>query len=217
MTDLIALLRRIRDGRADVAEVERARELARADARLPEDLRRIALVDDDDLEGDAAGLLAVLGADDLGGMLTGAIVAEAGRPPPMDDVIDEAALDAQHWTLRPDLVAAVRREAGEIDVVDAVMAELRPTMPASVVPPRPERSAPANDTRAYAALGLLLAAAGALLVSLVGLDTGVEPLPELVYAHPDEVVVEDLTAEADVLMLQGGPDGAVILWVDEET
>lgn len=269
MNDLLLLLRRIRDGHADPTEVERARALVRDDARIDDELRAIAFTDDDP-SGDAAGLLAVLGADDLGTLLADAIAHEAGSA----GSIDEAALQGQGWTMGPHLAAAVRDEAGYIDIVRPALAacglptglpiaaavrseagaidvttQLRDAIPwphvdvarairaeagsvdvvaavmdaiarsSVVVAPRSEIATPANDTRAFAVVGLVLAAAVALFVSLAGFETGPEAsLPTLAFAHADEVVVEDLTSDTDVLMLQGGgQDGTLILWVDEET
>ncbi|MEO0605478.1 MAG: hypothetical protein AAF211_28870 [Myxococcota bacterium] len=270
MNDLLLLLRRIRDGHADLAEVERARALVREDARLDDELRAIALTDDDDPSGDAAGLLAVLGADDLGTLLADAIAHEAGPAEP----IDEAALRDQGWTMGPQVAAAVLAEAGHVEIVRPVLAacglatglpiaaavrseagsidvtpQLRDAIPwphvnvatavraeagsidvvarvmeaiarpSVIAAPRSEIARPANDTRAFAAVGLVLAAAVALFVSLAGIETTPDAsLPTLAFAHADEVVVEDLTSDTDVLVLQGGgQDGALILWVDEET
>ena len=302
MTDtLLDLLRRIRDGLADPGEIARARELVRVDPRLDDELRTIALTDADDLAGDAAGLLAVLGVDDLGDLIARAIVGEGGAA---ETAVDAVALEVQDWTHGPDIVAAVtseagdikvtnpilatlslrepwnshsvadavrhqagsvdvvtevlrkcgldghiapiaaairdeagtvdlardvvrwteldvaaaiRRSAGRVEIVSEVMARLAfpVTLPAERAPP--ER--PANDNRAFALAGLVLAAAVALFVSLAGIDVrGDGDLSGLAFAHADEVVVEDLSSETDVLMLQGsGQDGALILWVDEET
>lgn len=242
MTDLLSLLRRIRDGHATVDEVARARALIRDDVRLDDELRSIALTDDD-LSGDAAGLLAVLGADDLGSLLADAIVHEAGTI--AAEAIDQTVLATLDWRLGPDLAAAVIREAGPVDVVDgvldelgltdafargrlgraliaeagpidvadAVMAEIAATMPSAI-----HDLPPANDTRAFVAISGLLAAAAFVFVSLVGLQPADDALPALAFANADEVVIEDLTSDADVLMLQGpGQDGALILWFDEET
>lgn len=308
MTDpLLPLLRRIRDGLASSDELDRARTLLGDDPRVDDELRAVALTDDDDLPGDAAGLLAVLGADDLGPLIAEAIAAEAGRTVPTGPVesdIDAATLDALPWTYGPSLAAAVRDEAGSVDVVtpvleacnlhdgvapaivrravrheaglvdvvdevlaacglsdrelpvaDAVRGEAGDIdIAADVIPwsqvdvagavraaagsidvsaavmarlverphvaPNPVPSLePANDTRAFAFVGVLLAAAVALFVSLSGIELGPSnELKPLAFAHADEVVVEDLTSDTDVLMLQGeGQDGAFILWVDEET
>ena len=70
-----------RDGLADTDEVSRARSLVEQDARLPEELRSVALTDDEDLAADAAGLLSVLGSDDLGALLAEAVRAEAEAGP----------------------------------------------------------------------------------------------------------------------------------------
>ncbi|MEN0067599.1 MAG: hypothetical protein AAGA48_36040 [Myxococcota bacterium] len=304
MNELLPLLRRIRDGHADADDVHKARALVANDARLDPELREIALTDAEDLAGDAAGLLAVLGADDLGPLLAEAIAFEGGRAPPAES-IEADELDAQTWTYGPqvaeavaheagpvdvvepvlegcalaeswssaqvahavrfeagaidvvapvlaacglqepalpvaeavrdeagsmaiadavvrwsdiDLGAAVRAAAGPVNVVAAVMQEVGNPLPNAVVQPAEPSLVPANDTRAFAAVGLLLAAAVALFVSLAGIDTAPTELPPMVFAHADEVVVEDLTSDGNVFMLQGdGQDGAVILWIDEES
>lgn len=80
------LLRRIRDGHADSGDLAEARRLVACDARIPDEIREVALFDDD-VEGDAAGLLSVLGADDLfGENLFDAILAEAGPLHGADDL-----------------------------------------------------------------------------------------------------------------------------------
>lgn len=74
--DLRALLERIVAGEATEACVERARELARHDARLPEGLREEVLLED--IEDEAGALLALLGFDPFDGLLGDALLDEAG-------------------------------------------------------------------------------------------------------------------------------------------
>lgn len=147
---LETLLERVRDGVASVDEVAQARSLVAHDARLPEELREVALRDDDDLEADAVGLLAVLGADPLfGDVLREALDDEAASGDfdevpdgwevvatalreglvAMADGVDVAdavmhRIPAPSWAWGPALADAVRAEAGEVDVADAVMASL---------------------------------------------------------------------------------------------
>jgi hypothetical protein len=148
--NLETLLQRIRDGVGSSEEVTRARELVASDARLPDELREIALRDDDDLEADAAGLLSVLGADDLGALIAQAIQAEAAEPLTESEVDDGWQVIAEvlreglareasdvdvaepvlrriavaGWAFGPVVASAVRSEAGEVDVARPVMREL---------------------------------------------------------------------------------------------
>lgn len=147
--NLETLLRRIRDGLSTSDEVERARGLVAQDARLPEELRDIALGVDEDLRADAAGLLSVLGADDLGGLLAEAVRAEADHGPMLEvddgwEAIAEVLRDGIRaeaggcdvsesvlrrlavagWAYGPVLAEAVRSEAGEVDIASSVLAEL---------------------------------------------------------------------------------------------
>jgi hypothetical protein len=144
------LLIQLRDGPSDADTLARARALARVDERIPEDVRAIVLVDPADAEADAAGLLAVLGADDLGAHLAEAIRAEAGsetrvaRTDEVDErwaeiaevlregLVAEAAsfevagavmrrIGAVDFAWGPVLVDAVAREAGAADVADSVL------------------------------------------------------------------------------------------------
>lgn len=112
---LDSLLLRIRDGLASPAEIARARDLVATDARLPEELREV--VDFEDAVGDAVGLLAVLGADSLfGEALREGIALELAEPEIGPEQVDG------DWELAADFVAAVRAEAGEVELSDAVIA-----------------------------------------------------------------------------------------------
>jgi len=107
LVELVPLLRRIRDDVATADERVRARALVGQDDRLPQDVRRDALVDDP--RADAVGLLAVLGEEDLfGADLAAAIASEAGR---VDLPLDDAWAPMQD-ALRSELAA----EAGTIDI-----------------------------------------------------------------------------------------------------
>lgn len=147
-THLEQLLHRLRDGVGTPDDLERARALARSDARIPDELREIVLCDPSEAAEDAAGLLAVLGADDLGEILVAAVLAEAGDPEPIADDEDEwgpiglvlaeglraeadgfeiagevmkriAAADFARGAI---LAEAVVDEAGDADVAEAVLA-----------------------------------------------------------------------------------------------
>ncbi len=127
MGTLEKLLERIRDGAASAQELARARDLVAHDARLPDDLREIGLTDADDLAGDAAGLLAVLGAaplfDDglreaLSDEAAAALVVDGSVG--LDDDFDDAAWDAVARVLREGLVAV----ADGFEIASAVMGRL---------------------------------------------------------------------------------------------
>jgi hypothetical protein len=116
MTTLESLLVAIRDGTAGPEVLSRARELASADERIPEELRAEVLLDPAEASSDAAGLLAVLGADDLGALLLSAVMEELELKEAADLEFDDA------WTpigtaLREGLVA----EAHHFEITDAVM------------------------------------------------------------------------------------------------
>ncbi len=121
---LESLLFRIRDGLATVEEVQLARDWVRTDPRLPEELRSIADFVDDP-EGDAAGLLAVLGADPLfGDVLREGIAAE----------LEEASITAadvdEPWSWSRPLAAAIRAESGEVELAGPVLEALgSPSLP----------------------------------------------------------------------------------------
>ncbi len=145
-TTLEKLLERIRDGEASTSQIAEARELARHDGRLPEDLRDEVLDPDAgsaDLEAEAVGLLALLGNDDFGALLKEALYDEldiaddvmaaisASGPPVAEAVRDEAGeieITAQTLEDLGDLGIPVREavlaEAGRIDIANAVLCEL---------------------------------------------------------------------------------------------
>lgn len=116
-TALESLLFRIRDRAASASELARARELVRDEARLPDELREVVDFTDDPV-GDAVGLLAVLGADTLfGDVLRAGLAHEMSAPAPIE--VTAEMVDAD-WAWSADLAAAVRAEAGEIELSDAV-------------------------------------------------------------------------------------------------
>ena len=152
-----------------------------------------------------------------------AVRAEAGSV----DVVDAVLGASLGLASAPPVAEAVRAEAGSVDVVDAVLGALalgaRPQavelerMPSSVgSAPTPPRIA--NDRRAWATIGLAIAAA--MLATMIGVAMpwgGSLEDGQMTFAHAGEVVVEDLSYGDDVSVLQTeGDEGAVILWVDEE-
>jgi hypothetical protein len=95
--------------------VASARELARADERFPEDVRALVFLDPSEASADAAGLLAILGLDDLGDLLTEALGAQI--------VEVDGSLDVEEQVWAP-YSAAIRSSvidlAGELEVSDVV-------------------------------------------------------------------------------------------------
>ncbi|MEZ4239688.1 MAG: hypothetical protein R3F59_26740 [Myxococcota bacterium] len=120
MTHLEQILVRLRDGETSPDLVARAIALVRADERIPDDVREVAFGDPTEAAEDAAGLLAVLGADDLGDLLVSAVMAAAGEPPVPHEVPHEGDDDA--WApIGACLVAGLRAEAEGFEVAHAVM------------------------------------------------------------------------------------------------
>lgn len=119
------LLRQLRDGATTEADVARALALLRDDGRVPEELLDGLFVDD--VAGDAAGMLAVLGADDLfGAALRDAVISEAhvvdGASSTAFDEI--AAALAVPWAEGPLLADAIAAEGGDVDLAASVIAAL---------------------------------------------------------------------------------------------
>lgn len=124
--ELEDLLFRIRDGIAAAPEVERARTLVRSEARLPLELREVVDLREDPA-GDAAGLLAVLGADSLfGDVLREGMAAELAEPePPRQQVANrEEPVPDEVWPLSAVFAAAVRYEAGEVELAEQLVARV---------------------------------------------------------------------------------------------
>lgn len=123
-SNLEHLLRRIRDRVASDDEIEVARTLVADDDRLPDELRDIVLVDESEMSSDAAGLLSVLGHDDLGELLAEAVLAEAASssPDPPELAVQEADPGWRH--IARSLEAELRRIATSEEVVDGVMRRL---------------------------------------------------------------------------------------------
>lgn len=120
MTTLETLLVAIRDGTAPPDALDRARKLAERDARIPEDLRDVVLIEPSEASSDAAGLLAVLGADDIGEILSAALLEESGLAPQAPEVADPD-LDDEWAPIGAALREGLLAEAEGVEVVDAVM------------------------------------------------------------------------------------------------
>ncbi len=235
------LLRCVRDGVASADELAACRSLVATDPRIPDELR-VALFDDD-TAGDAAGLLAILGADDLGlaaalqteldgterGLelaeleLDGIPVAEAVRA--LGGEIDLAA--ALELPVVP-LGAALAAEAGIVELWAGVAGQIG----IGVVPVADAIRAHAGAVDLWPAVaravaprpvaannnrwwlsGLVAAAAAALLV--VGWP-GDAPEAPLVFAGAGETRIEELVVSDKVTVMQlEGDEGALILWIED--
>lgn len=112
---LETLLLRLRGGDVRPGDLEVARSLAASDARIPESLRGGLFVAAEDLESDAAGVLALLGRDDLGEVLAAGLLAD----PPALDAVDDG------WSgIAAALVDGLRAESRGVEVAEAVVRRL---------------------------------------------------------------------------------------------
>ncbi len=215
MGTLEKLLECIRDGVASPEEVARARELVAHDARLPDELREIGLTDEDDLPGDAVGLLAVLGAAPLfdEGLrealsdVAAEVLADGEEEHDAEweaiaEVLREglvaaaegvevvgavmARLPAPAWSYGPATAEAVRSEAGTVDVAGDAMADLGDALP----PVAEAVAAEAGEVDVVSAV-----------LSELSLEGGV-PVGEAVAAEAGEVDV--VSAVLSELSLEGG-------------
>ena len=120
-SNLETLLRRIRDGQSSADEVAAARSLVRSDDRIPQDLRGLVLLEEAELASDAAGLLSVLGSDDLGELLAEAILAES-TVSPLD--VHGQERDAGWQWIAQLLFDGLRRAARDVEVTEPVLRRL---------------------------------------------------------------------------------------------
>jgi len=120
-------------------------------------------------------------------------------------------------------VDAVRSEAGPIDIVDAVMTEVRRS---SVLPVVPDVPAAANSKwirrglMAVAAATLAVLGATNLYPTGSGELTGEDP-SGLQFAAANEIVVDDLSYDEEVFVqviqdIDDEGEAALIIWVDDE-
>jgi len=152
-----------------------------------------------------------------------ALGAEAGECPPMWEPV-AAAIGVEVTAEVPGfdgalLAEAVRAEAGEIDLSEAVMRRIRRSAVAAPV----QVPKPANRAWTWSAVAL---AAIALFAVVLGrsLPQGGEALesPEMQFADAREIVVDDLDyAESAMVQViqasdEDGAEGALIIWVEEE-
>ena len=233
---LETLLRRIRDGVSSSEEMERARTLVLADDRLPAELREVVLLDEEAAPSDAAGLLSVLGADDLGALLAEAIEAEASAGPDAPDAVElEAQEHDPTWAaIRDVLVRELQRRSAHVELAEVVvrqMPELRDWVWGPVLAEAVYLHAGRIDVAAavVAELGLdagldvaaaVRAEAGevdvsGLVMREVGIGAAVPQLAEAVRAEAGTVDVTDAVAralalESPVVMPAGGEQSPVL-------
>lgn len=181
---------------------------------------------------------------DLGRDLRGAVAASAGDTPPLWEGVARAVgiadpNEVPGWEMVP-LADAVRVEAGDVVVAEAVMATIRRQavieairLPDPQVEGRESAVSPSSG-RPREVLprffipgwgGFAIAAAAALVAVLLRqgwspteLET-VVPVgtEEIAFAMPDEIVIEDLSFADDVTVFQAeGDEGALIIWIDDE-
>ncbi len=119
---LESLLRRIRDGHGTAETQSEARALVADDDRIPAELRDLVLLDEAEAASDAAGLLSVLGADDLGEVLAAAVRAEGAEP----SVLTEAQLepDAEWMVIAEVLRDGLRRIGRDVELATHTLARL---------------------------------------------------------------------------------------------
>lgn len=173
-----------------------------------------------------------------GPVLVDAVAHEAGPSDVADDVFVTLGLAES-----APVASAIAAEAGEIDIVGAVMAALAAELPLVVSPvaeavraeagtvnvvpavmgivvPDPARlPRPANDNRGWAFGAVVLAATALLAIAVGRLATPLSGVVDagLLFARAGDVVVEDLSYADNVQVFQTeGDQGAVILWLDEE-
>jgi hypothetical protein len=114
------LLVRLRGGDVRPGDRESAASLVAGDARIPDELRAELFRSDDDVAADAAGVLALLGLDDLGAVLADGIRAEAAQVGLSELEADDAA-----WAeIAAALVEGLRAESAQVDVAEAVSRRL---------------------------------------------------------------------------------------------
>jgi hypothetical protein len=121
---LVDTLQRIRSGDVRPGDLEAARALIALEPRVPDDVRAGLFESAHELPADAAGVLALLGLDDLGAVLADGIRAEA------DAVFEQAEVAGDSWQVdgwqqvADALVDGLREAAAHVDLADAVVRRL---------------------------------------------------------------------------------------------
>lgn len=192
--ELEDLLFRIRDGQASTDEVERARSLVAVEQRLPDELREVIDFRDDPA-GDAAGLLAVLGADSLfGEVLREGVEAELApqvEPETLEASNREEVVPEEVWPLSEVFAAAVRYEAGEVELALPVVQRVGLQVPQVPL----VQAVRAESGRVQLAAAVLEA---------VGLPVETVQVAEAVREEAGEVEVESFVAEGWISAMVDG-------------
>lgn len=122
---LVDTLQRIRSGDVRPGDLEAARALVALEPRVPDEVRAGLFESAHELPADAAGVLALLGLDDLGAVLAAGIRAEA------EAVFDVAEVSGEGWQaddgwqqVADTLVDGLREAAAHVDLADAVVRRL---------------------------------------------------------------------------------------------
>lgn len=193
MTDLLTLLKDLRDGSTDADTCAQARQLVQHDARLPEDVRAVALTDD--VRAEAVALLGLLGHEPLG--LRAAIESEAGSV--------QVALEDAWSSLGAHLAPAIEAEAGRVQVaLDDDWTEVGAHLVAAIE---------AEAGRVQVALDDAWAAMAAQLVAAVRAEAGpVELADEVLFeiGLADDLIGAALAHEAGTIDIADGVLAAIL-------
>ncbi len=196
------------------------------DNELPAEARQAAT---GRLRGNKPALAQMTAFAEMGRRLRNEVQSEAGEVPylwasiaPQIGIQEPEAVPGWDAT---ELVAAVRAQAGEVDVVDAVMGRvladrIRTASPAPAIPEPANR--PWIPVLAMAAAALFAVAVGG-----PGFFAGTPPAPgtsdggtEVAFAQSDEIIINELeyAEDATVQVIQAdGENAPLIIWVDEGT
>jgi hypothetical protein len=116
------LLIRLREGDVRPGDLEAARALVAADHRVPDEVRAEVFLSPPEVSSDAAGVLALLGCDDLGEVLVDGLRAELASLAPLQEVAVEGG---ESWEpIRLALVEGLTEAASVVDVAEHVMHRL---------------------------------------------------------------------------------------------
>lgn len=163
---------------------------------------------------------------DIGQQLRSAVAEEAGEAPSVWSEVAKAIGIADPEEVvgydGAEVAAAIRAEAGTVDVTAAVMATIRRQ---AVVPVEPEIPEPANDSgfswgAVAAVAAVLLVVVGVARVMPFG-GSSTETSADLTFASAAEITVNELSYDENtfVQVIQAEADdggSALIIWVDEE-
>lgn len=157
----------------------------------------------------------------IGSELRTAVLEEAGECPYVWGAVAESvgmsAEVVEGWDGEA-FAAAIRAEAGSVDVASAVMSKVTRTMPSSV---DESFEVPVAANKGFNLSALLMMAAAALMILGLPQLMGPGATPTMVdsgaqFASASEIIVEELDYGDNSNVYQAtGDQGALILWVDE--